>query len=485
MKKVVVVGAGFGGLAVSALLAKKGFDVTLLEKNAEVGGRARVWLESGFSFDMGPSWYLMPEVFERFFSELDTKPSDLYSLVRLDPMYKVFHSTGDLLEMPARAGKIMEVFSNMEKDGHRKLKEYLALAEYQYDIAMEDFIYKEYERLSDFFTPALMTKGLKLHVFDKLDSRVRKFFSNELLVKILEYPVVFLGGDPKNTPALYSIMSYVDLKLGVWYPMGGLGAVVSAIRGVAEKNGVKIFTGQDVRKIEADRVVSSRAVFEADIFVVNADYPYSETNLLDKKHRTYPEKYWEKKTLAPSAFLIYLGIDKKLEGLRHHNLYFEENWFNHFDSIFRQPKWPEKPSYYVSCPSKTDPSVAPEGCENLFILVPVAPGLKDSDELREKYYLKIVSHLERLLGEDILSHVVFRKIFSQRDFIGEYNAYRGTALGLSHTLFQTAYFRPRHRSKKQSNHYYVGQYTHPGIGVPMSIISAQIVAGEVAKDHGT
>ncbi|MBN2014728.1 MAG: phytoene desaturase [Candidatus Altiarchaeota archaeon] len=486
-KKAVVIGAGFGGLAAATLLAKKGFDVTVLEKNEQAGGRARVYCEKGFVFDMGPSWYLMPEAFEKFFAEFDKKPSDLYRLKRLDPMYRVFYGPGDYLDIVSDLGRNMELFSSLEKDGYSKLKGYLAQAKYKYDTAMEEFIYREYKSIFDFFSPKLISKGFSLHLFDRLDSFVKGFFSNERLIKILEYTMVFLGSDPRNTPALYSIMSHVDLKLGVWYPEEGIGAVVSAMLSLAESYGVKFCFNSEVEKIVVEKgvareVLSKKGSFEADFVVVNSDYPFSEARFLEPKYQTYPPKYWKKKVIGPSAFIIYIGLNKRLSGLVHHNLFFAPDWFKHFDSIFKKPEWPEDPSYYVSCPSKTDSTVAPEGCENLFILVPVASGLEDSDEKREDYYDGVVSHLEGLLGETIRDSVVVKRIYSHRDFYRDYNSYQGNALGLAHTLFQTAYFRPKHKSRKVRNLYYVGHYTHPGVGVPMSIISSQIVADELLKD---
>lgn len=486
--EVVIVGAGFSGLATSALLGKQGFDVTVVEKNEQPGGRASVWEKDGFLFDMGPSWYLMPDVFERFFAEFGKKPEELMELKRLDPSYRVFYGPGDTLDIAADLDKNLAKFEEMEENGAKKMKDYLASAQHQYNVAMDQFIYKDYVHLTDFFNRKLIVEGTKLHIFDKLDHYAQRFFSDPKIRKVLEYNIVFLGGTPYNTPALYALMSHVDFNLGVWYPMGGMGKLVDAIYNLAKSQGVEFRFNESVKKIDVDgkiakNVVTAKGEISADYIVVNADYAYAETNLLENKHQTYSKKYWEGKAIAPSALLFYLGLDKKIEGLLHHNLYFHPQWENHFTSIFDEPAWPAEPSYYVSCTSKTDDSVAPEGKENIFILVPVAPGLKDTPETRGRYYDQILGHLENLIGEDMRDAVVVKRSFAHNDFTERYNAYKGTALGFAHTLRQTAIFRPRHRSKKVKNLYYTGHYTHPGIGVPMVIISSHILSDEIGRDH--
>jgi phytoene desaturase len=354
---------------------------------------------------------------------------------------------------------------------------------------MGQFIYKEYSSVFDFLNRKLIFEGTKLHVFDSLDGYVKRFIKSHDLRKILEYTIVFLGGSPYNSPAMYALMSHVDFNLGVWYPMGGMGEISLGFHKLATEMGVEFRFEEEVKKVIVEKgivkgIETVKGKIDTDIVVINADYPHAEMDLLEKGSRTYSEKYWKKKSIAPSCVLMYIGLDKRIEGLEHHNLYLSDSWDEHFSSIFDKPDWPENPSYYVCCPSKTDPKVAPEGKENLFFLVPVAPGLKDTDEIREKYYINTLTHLEKLLGVDIRSHVISKRIVTHRDFSALYNAYKGTALGLAHTLKQTAVFRPGHRSKKVKNLYYSGQYTHPGIGVPMVIISSQILSKEILKDHG-
>ena len=486
-KKVVVIGAGCGGLAAAALLAKDGFEVTVLEKNHDPGGRARIMKTHGFTFDLGPSWYLMPEVFENYFGLFGKKVSDYYQLKRLDPNYRVFFGH-DQVDIPADRQKLGALFDRLEPEGGRQLERFMKNAEFQYRTAMKSFIYRGYRSFFDFFNWEIITKGPRLHVFEGLDRYVRRFFQSDRIRKILEYTVVFLGGSPDNTPALYSIMSHVDFNLGVWYPNEGLGSVVKALVRLNNEQGVKLLLGQTVQRIEteggqAKRVVTNQGVFEADLVLVNADYHHAETSLLLPADVSYPEEYWASRKMGPSAFLIYLGLNKKLKGLLHHNLYLDPSWDEHFSSLFDRPAWPEAYSYYVSCPSQTDESVAPPGGEAVFVLVPVAAGLDDTPEIRKKMFDRTIAHLEKLLGEEIGSSIVYQQIFAQKAFSLAYNAYKGTALGLAHTLFQTAVFRPAHRSKKVANLYYAGSYTHPGIGVPMVIISAQIVSDLIRKEH--
>ncbi|WP_455383264.1 phytoene desaturase family protein [Salinispira pacifica] len=487
-KRVCVVGGGIGGLAAACFLARDGFEVTLLEKNSELGGRARPWRLDGFTFDMGPSWYLMPEVFEAFFARFNRNRSDYYELYRLDPYYRVFFQTGERVDISADLAETMRTFERLEQGGGEKLKRYLDEARYKYDVAMKRFLYREYRSLGDFFNRELMTEGLKLHVFQNLDGYVRRFFSDERARQILEYAMVFLGSSPSNAPALYSIMSHVDMNLGVFFPKGGMIALVQGLARLAAELGVRIETGAEVKsiRVEASRIIgveTETQTLESDALLVNADYHHVETSLLPRAYRSYSERYWRRRVVAPSMFIIYLGLDRKLESLVHHNLYFSTPWDDHFSAIFDRPAWPENPCYYVSCASFDDPSVAPAGKENVFILVPVAAGLDDSDDRREQFADRILDHFESMTGESIRAHTEIRRIFSQRDFQSDYNAFRGTALGLSHTLLQTAVFRPAMKSRRLPNLYYAGQYTHPGVGVPMTLIAAQVAAQRFVSEQ--
>lgn len=490
--RLVVVGAGIGGLATAAVLARDGFEVTVVERNDQTGGRARIWEKDGYTFDMGPSWYLMPEVFERFFAGFGKKVADYYTLRSLDPAYRVFFGAGEVHDVPSDRARAAALFDRLEPDGGAKLGRYLDEAAYKYEVAVAEFLYRDYRRLSDFFNLRMMTEGLKLNVLGKLDAAVRSRFGDRRARQLLEYAMVFLGTSPNDAPAMYALMSHLDLNLGVFYPLGGLAAVGQGMRRLGEELGVQFLLSTEVTRIvtERGRAVGvearggdgNKVAIPCDGVVANADYAYVETELLVPGDCSYSRRYWERRVVAPSMFLLYLGVRKRLQRLAHHNLYFQRDWNDHFDTIFKRPAWPDDPCFYVSCITKSDPQMAPAGCENVFVLVPVAAGLADDDATRVAYTDKVLRHVEQVTGEEIRPHIEVQRVFSMRDFACDYHAWRGTALGLSHTLMQTAVFRPAMRSRKVRNLYFVGQYTQPGIGVPMVVISAELTAANVRKD---
>ncbi|HEV7350990.1 phytoene desaturase family protein [Telluribacter sp.] len=488
-KRVIVIGAGFAGLSAATQLSAKGYDVTILEKNTMPGGRARVFSEQGFVFDMGPSWYWMPDVFEDYFARFGKKPSDYYQLVRLDPSYKVVFGADEALDLPAGIPALKQLFDSLEPGSGERLDEFLRQAAYKYKVGIGQFVWKPSRRLTEFISLKLLYDVTRLDVFQSFAQHVRKFFSDSRLLQMVEFPVLFLGATAENTPAMYSLMNYAEMKGGTWYPMGGMHQIVKGMAALAEEKGVKLLLNQNVTRIEvqeglASRVYTEAGIFEADVIVAGADYHHVDNDLLDATHRNYDESYWNKRTMAPSSLLYYLGINKRVPRLEHHNLFFDEDFKVHAAEIYESPQWPSKPLFYVSAPSKTDPAVAPEGYENLFVLIPVAPGLTDDTEaVREKYYNVVMERLEAYVGEPVRPHVVYKRTYAHRDFVQDYNAFRGNAYGLANTLKQTAILKPALKSKKVKNMYYTGQLTVPGPGVPPSLISGLVVAKEVIKEH--
>lgn len=485
-KKIVVIGSGFAGLSAACHLASVGYQVTLLEKNATAGGRARQFETEGFVFDMGPSWYWMPDVFEHFFAQFGKKVSDYYDLVRLDPSYTVTFGTGDVMALPANLDEYYALFERYEPGSSKNLDYFLKEAAYKYTVGMNEFVHKPSHSILEFADLRILKSMFRLQMFSSMASHIRKLFRNEQLIKLLEFPVLFLGATPEKTPALYSLMNYADIRLGTWYPMGGMYKIVEAMVSLATELGVEIKLSQEVRRIEtvggrATKVHTSDAGYDCDVVVATADYHHVDQQILSPEDRQYNPAYWNKRVMAPSSLLFYLGVDKRLENLQHHNLFFDEDFHQHAIEIYEKPQWPSKPLFYVSVPSITDSSVAPAGKENLFVLIPLAPGLEDNEALREKYYNIVMERLERHTGQEIRGHVVYKKSYAHADFVRDYHAFKGNAYGLANTLLQTAFLKPKLRSKKVSNLFYAGQLTTPGPGVPPSLISGEVVAREIQK----
>ena len=487
-QRVLVIGAGFSGLSVATSLAQKGYDVTIVEKNEMAGGRARVFRANGFTFDMGPSWYWMPDVFETYFGRFGKKPSDYYNLTRLDPSYKVVFGPTEAVDLPANLDDLKALFDSIEPGSGAKLTEFLRQAAYKYDVGIHKFVWKPSRSVTEFMSVKLLYDVARLDVFQSFASHARKFFTHPRLLQLIEFPILFLGATPQNTPAMYSMMNYAEMVGGTWYPMGGMHKIIEGMVALAEEKGVKIRLNQTVEHIEtinkmARRVRTDKGVFEADVVVGSADYNHIETALVDPANRNYDDAYWAKRVMAPSSLLFYLGVSKRIPKLDHHNLFFDEDFGLHAQEIYETPKWPSKPLFYASAPSKTDPSVAPEGSENLFLLIPVAPDLVDNDATREHYYHLIMDRLEAYVGESVRDFVVYKRSYAHSDFKSDYNAFRGNAYGLANTLMQTAILKPSLKNKQVSNLFYTGQLTVPGPGVPPSLISGLVVADEVAKEY--
>jgi len=485
---VVVVGGGFGGLSTACYLADAGAEVTLLEKNDQLGGRASRLERDGFRFDMGPSWYLMPDVFERFFGYFDRTPSDYYGLTRLDPHYRIFFKDGDQVDMVPDLQENRETFEAYEPGAGEKFDEYLRKSKRNYQIGMEHFVYEDRSRLRDFLDLDVAKNAWGLSLIGSMQDHVEKYFSHPKLQQIMQYTLVFLGGSPKNTPALYNLMSHVDFNLGVYYPDNGLGGVVDGIVEMAEELGVDFHTGTPVEEIRgrsgAFVVRTANGEFLADYVVSDADYAHTERELLPPEKRQYSDAYWESRTYAPSAFLLYLGVEGDVDPLAHHTLVLPTEWDEHFEKIFDDPAWPDDPAYYLCVPSETDDSVAPAGHSNLFVLVPVAAGLEDTPALRQEYRELVLDDIAANTGVDLRDRIVVEESFCVSDFAARYNATKGTALGLAHTLRQTAIFRPPNASQKMDGLFFTGSFTQPGIGVPMCLISGQLTAERMAETIG-
>lgn len=488
MKKVIVIGSGFAGLSTAACLAQQGFHVEIFEKNATAGGRARQFHRDGFTFDMGPSWYWMPDVFERFFNKFGKCATDYYELKRLDPSYRIYFAKDDFIDVPAEIEPLTKLFETIEAGSGSALRRFLQEGQSKYALGMQSLVYKPGLSFREFADVRLLKNLWKLHIFQSLSEYVRKFFKDRRLISMLEFPVLFLGASAEKIPALYSLMNYADMALGTWYPMGGMYKIVEAMVKTAQDQGVVIHYNSAITSIEVKRgiargVWSDRKFHAADFVVGAADYRHVEKDLLGPQVRQYTDRYWQKRTLAPSCLIFFVGLNKRITHLLHHTLFFDENLEQHISQIYTDPQWPTAPQFYVCCPSKTDNTVAPPGCENLFILIPVAPALHDDESIREKYFNMVMRRIESLTGEDMLPNVVFRQSYAHNDFASDYNAFKGNAYGLANTLKQTANLKPSMASKKVRNLFFAGQFTVPGPGVPPSIISGQVAAEQIMKSY--
>ncbi|HYE53840.1 MAG TPA: phytoene desaturase family protein [Chitinophagaceae bacterium] len=485
-KKVIIIGSGFAGLSAASFMAKEGWDVTVIEKLEQPGGRARQMEEAGFRFDMGPSWYWMPDVFERYFAQFGKKVSDYYSLERLDPSYRVYWNAG-FTDIPADYAQLKKWFESVEPGAGKQLDLFLKEAAYKYAVGINKLVHKPGLSIAEFIDWEVISGFFRLDVFSSVKSHIGRYFRHYKLRQLMEFPVLFLGALPENTPALYSLMNYADIIGGTWYPKGGMYSVVQAMHQLAEELGVQFRFGESVTQIVLDKhaarkVITAKNEYTADVVIGGADYHFIESNLLPADHRSYSVDYWEKKLMAPSCLLYYVGLNRKLKDIQHHMLFFDVPFEQHAGEIYVSRSWPADPLFYVSASSVTDPSVAPEGHENLVFLVPVAAGLQgDTEALRERYFNKIVQRFEERIGQPIRDSIVVKRTFAYSDFLREYNSFKGNAYGLANTLLQTAIFKPSCRSKKIKNLFYAGQLTVPGPGVPPSLISGEVAAREVVK----
>jgi phytoene desaturase len=489
-KKVIIIGSGFAGLSAAAFMAKAGWQVQVLEKHDMPGGRARRMIREGFTFDMGPSWYWMPDVFDRFFAQFGKKVSDYYELIRLDPSYRIYWSDGHS-DIPASYSELLKLFEELEPGAAGKLDAFMAEASFKYKVGINKLVFKPGQSLTEFIDRDLIQGLFRLDVFNSIKSHVNKYFRHPRIRQMMEFPVLFLGALPEDTPALYSLMNYADIKLGTWFPKGGMYQIVDAMHKLALDQGAEFLFNRNVAELAVENgtvkkvITDTGEVFEADVVIGGADYHFMETKLLKPEYRTYTDAWWDKKVMAPGCLIYYVGLNRKLPNVLHHSLFFDVPFDEHARDIYTTKKWPQQPLFYLSNVSVTDQSQAPEGCENLFFLIPLAAGLEgDTEDMREKYFQIMADRLQEQCGVDIREHILYKKSFAHSDFISEYNAFKGNAYGLANTLMQTAILKPGCRSKKVKNLFYTGQLTVPGPGVPPSLISGEVVAGQVIKYFG-
>jgi phytoene desaturase len=483
-KKIVIIGSGFSSLSAASYLAKKGFDVHVFEKNDTLGGRARQLKKDGFTFDMGPSWYWMPDVFESFYNDFGKSTKDFYTLNRLDPGYQVVFGENEIIPIGDSLKKIYAVFEKEEAGSSQKLKKFITSAKDNYEIAIKDLVYRPGLSPLELITPTTIKKVN--YFLSNIKRDVYKDFKSPKLRQILQFPVLFLGAKPSNTPSFYNFMNFADFGLGTWHPENGMYSIVEAMVALAESLGVTFHTNSAIDKINVDNTGTATGIqvngkqVQADVVLSGADYHHSET-LLEPKHRAYSEAYWDKKVFAPSSLLFYIGLDKKVKNLAHHTLFFDVDFDEHARVIYDQPEWPENPLFYANFPSVSDPKMAPEGKEACFLLIPIAPGIEDTPEIREKYLNIVMDRLEKLTQQSLKKEMLFCESFCVNDFIEEYNSYKGNAYGLANTLLQTAFLRPKLKSKKVKNLYFTGQLTVPGPGVPPALISGKLVSELISE----
>ncbi|MEP3387512.1 MAG: phytoene desaturase family protein [Reichenbachiella sp.] len=480
MKKASVIGSGISGLAAAASLAHQNISVDVFDNQTSAGGRCRQFTQDGFAFDMGPSWYWMPDVMERFFKRFGHSTSDYFELKHLDPGFRVFFGKDDTIDIPANLSKQKELFESIETGAGEKLAEVLADSKIKYDVGVNELVYKPSESIFEYFSLPLLLKMLQLGVTNSFHTYIRKYFKDPRLLALMEFPILFLGGTAKSTPSLYSLMNYSCFSQGTFYPMGGFSKLSEAMHGLCTELGVNFHFDETIDQVDHSKGLINSVKGKAVHGIISSvDYHHFEEHILQNGSKNYDAKYWDKKILSPSALIFYLGVNGKVNNLIHHNLFFDESFDQHAEEIYNDPQWPNKPLFYVCCPSKTDPSVAPESDENLFVLMPLAPGLEDNEELREEYYGKLMKRLEELTGESITNRIKVKKSYCINDFKKDYNSFKGNAYGLANTLMQTAFMRPKMSNKKIKNLFYCGQLTVPGPGVPPAIISGQVAAAQL------
>lgn len=488
MTSIAIIGSGFSSLSAACYLAKQGFKVKVFEKNNYLGGRARQLKRDGFTFDMGPTFYWMPDVFESFFKDFGKEAKDFYTLKKLSPAYRVYFENQKHIDIADSKDSIVKTFEQYEKGSSKRLSQFLDQAERNYQLAIQDLVYQPGENIFEIIN---LKTASKLNLFIKtIRQDVYKVVKHPHLRKILEFPVLFLGAKPKNTPAFYNFMNYADFVLGTWHPEGGMYKVVDALVDIGKELGVEYYTNAEIASINVNDngkitgINVGHTTINTDLVLSGADYAHTE-QLLPPSFRQYSKQYWENRTFAPSALLFYVGFNKNIKHVKHHTLFFDTDFEKHSEEIYDTKQWPSKPLFYASFPSKTDPTVCPKGMEAGIFLIPLATGLQDTAELRNKYFNMLCKRLSEITKTDISSAVVFKESFCVNDFVKDYNSYGGNAYGLANTLFQTHILRPKLKSKRVGNLFFTGQLTVPGPGVPPAIISGNIVSKLISKYYPT
>ena len=483
-KNIAIIGSGFSSLSAACYLAKAGHNVTIYEKNDALGGRARQFKAAGFTFDMGPSWYWMPDVFDKFFNDFGKKVSDYFTLTKLSPAYRVYFGKDDFIDIEDTPEKICKKFESIEKGSGEKLKKYLKIAKENYEIGVTDMLYKMPGNSPLELVSKKTIKRVRFFL-SNIRKDVRRDFKNPKLRSILEFPVLFLGAKASNTPAFYNFMNYADFGIGTFQPPNGFHDLVNAMVDLGKSLGVKYKVNHELSKInvrnrKVENIVINGKSTDCDLILSGADYHHTES-LLPIKSRQYNNKYWKSRVFAPSSLLFYVGFNKKLKNVQHHNLIFDTDFNKHAEEIYDSPKWPTDPLFYANFTSKTNSKTAPEGSENAFFLIPIAIDLIDNEETRDKYFEKIIKKMELFTGQELKDSITYKRSFCVNDFKNEYNSYGGNAYGLANTLFQTAFLRPNIKSKLVQNLYFCGQLTVPGPGVPPAVVSGELVANLINK----
>ena len=481
---VSVIGSGISGLAAACYLAKQGHTVSVFEKNSTAGGRARQFREEGFVFDMGPSWYWMPDIIASFFQDFGHEVSDYYELQRLDPSYTIIFDEMEL-PVPADMTELENLFESIEPGSKQKLRQFMHNAAVKYEIGLKKYATFPSLSVMEYVQPDIFKALMRLDLLSNMDTHVNKYFKNPYLQKLMKFPVLFLGAMPDKIPAMYSLMNYADASLGTWYPKGGMYNIIEAQYKLAKELGVSFYFDHDINELLVEErhvkgLKVNNRIIHSDFVIASGDYHYME-QLLPAHLRNYNETYWSKRQMAPTCLIFYLGINKKL-ALTHHTLFFDSDFNAHARSLYDKEEWPKEPMFYVCAPSVTDSSVAPEGHENLFVLIPLASGLEEGiEEIASFYFENVIRRMETRLQTDIMSHICYQKKYSIKDFKDDYHAFKGNAYGLANTLSQTAFGKPSLKNRKVDNMLYCGQLSVPGPGVPPALLSGKIVADQVAR----